>query len=64
MEDAHSSRECMLKRCYQVSRFEEELWAKAYEELWPLIRRSLARAADQDSRAASADRSTRLAKGA
>jgi hypothetical protein len=30
----------MLGRCYQCNRYEEELWALAYGEIWPVIRKS------------------------
>lgn len=30
----------ILKRCYEGNRLEEEVWASAYEQVWPLIRRS------------------------
>jgi hypothetical protein len=36
-----SSSQRRVQRCYQCNRFEEELWALAYGELWPLIRRAL-----------------------
>ena len=42
MEDTQESRERRLQRCYQCNRFEEELWALAYGEVWPLIRKALA----------------------
>jgi hypothetical protein len=29
-----------LRRCYHCNRYEEELWALAYGEIWPVIRRS------------------------
>ena len=42
MEDNRkSSRVRKLQRCYQCNRFEEELWALAYSEVWPLIRKAL-----------------------
>ena len=41
MEDNRKSGERGLRRRYQSSRFEEELWAIAYEQLWPLIRKAL-----------------------
>jgi hypothetical protein len=29
-----------LQRLFESNRLEEQLWAMAYEELWPVIRRS------------------------
>ncbi len=53
MEDKHKSGERKLQRCYQCNRFEEELWALAYEEVWPLIRKALT---EQRSRANASQR--------
>jgi hypothetical protein len=41
MEDSRKSGERRLRRCYQCNRLEEELWAMAYGEVWPLIRKAL-----------------------
>lgn len=42
MEDKRKfSRVRSLQRRYQCNRFEEELWALAYAEVWPLIRKAL-----------------------
>jgi len=41
MEDNRKSDERRLRRCYQCNRLEEELWAMAYGEVWPLIRKTL-----------------------
>jgi hypothetical protein len=41
MEDKYKSGGRRLQRCYQCNRFEEELWALAYGEVWPLIRKAL-----------------------
>jgi hypothetical protein len=41
MEDNRKSDERRLRRCYQCNRLEEELWAMAYGEVWPLIRKAL-----------------------
>ena len=30
-----------MRRCFESSRVEEELWSLAYERLWPLIRAPL-----------------------
>lgn len=41
MEDNCKSSVRKLRRCYQCNRFEEELWALAYGEVWPVVRRAL-----------------------
>lgn len=41
MEDNRNSGERRLRRCYQCNRLEDELWAMAYGEVWPLICRAL-----------------------
>jgi hypothetical protein len=43
MEGRKSSRGRRLSRCYQCSRLEEQLWATAYEQIWPVVRRSVIR---------------------
>ena len=51
MEDNRRARECKLRRCYESSRLEDEVWKAAYEQIWPLVRRALSRrpgAADED----------------
>lgn len=41
MEGRQRTGERELKHCYQCSRLEDELWAMAYEQIWPSIRRPL-----------------------
>lgn len=41
MEGKRKTRDRRLKRCYQCSRLEDQLWAMAYEHVWPLVRRAL-----------------------
>jgi hypothetical protein len=41
MEGKRKTRARRLKRCYQCSRLEDQLWAMAYEQVWPLVRRAL-----------------------
>jgi hypothetical protein len=45
MEDKGKAPERMLQRGFECSRLEEQLWAMAYEQIWPMIRRSLKRSA-------------------
>lgn len=37
MVDNQKSRDRALQRCYECHRLEEQLWAMAYEQLWPLV---------------------------
>ena len=41
MEDNRRIREQTLRRTYQCQRLEEELWTAAYEQIWPVCRRSV-----------------------
>lgn len=38
MEGRCRSKDRGLKRCYQCNRLEDQLWATAYEQIWPLVR--------------------------
>jgi hypothetical protein len=40
MEGGQKGMRRNLKRFYEGNRLEEEIWALAYERVWPLIRRS------------------------
>lgn len=40
MEDNRKARRS-LRRQFECNRLEEELWAAAFEHVWPLVRRSL-----------------------
>jgi hypothetical protein len=42
MEGKAESTDRRLKRCYQCNRLEDQLWATAYEHVWPLVRRAWA----------------------
>jgi hypothetical protein len=54
MEDDRAGKERRWQRCYEGNRVEEELWQRAFELIWPLVRRapqsreSPALRADQD----------------
>ena len=63
MEDSLLARECKLKRCYECNRLEEEVWKQAYQQLWPLVRRQLQHARDEQVRPTN-DSPPILAKGA
>jgi len=42
MEGKAKARDRRLKRCYQCNRLEDQLWAMAYEHVWPVVRRAWA----------------------
>jgi hypothetical protein len=41
MEDNRRESSLRLRRCFECGRLEEQLWSMAYEEIWPVLRRSL-----------------------
>jgi len=41
MEDNRTAPERALQRRFEANRLEDQLWALAYEHVWPQIRRSL-----------------------
>lgn len=41
MEGRGKCRDRRLRRCCQCNRLEDQLWATAYEYVWPLVRRAL-----------------------
>ncbi len=43
MEGRRRSRDRRLKRCHQCNRLEDQLWATAYEQIWPMVRRIVRR---------------------
>jgi hypothetical protein len=44
MEDNHLVAERSVQRRFEAHRLEDQLWALAYEQVWPLLRRSLSSA--------------------
>ncbi len=42
MEGERGTGERKLMQCYQCNRLEDQLWAMAYEQIWPVVRRRLA----------------------
>jgi hypothetical protein len=40
MEGKRKAGHRSLRRCYQGSRLEDQLWAMAYEHVWPLVCRA------------------------
>lgn len=63
MEDERKARECKLKRCYECNRLEDQLWNMAYQQIWPLVRRRVAKQQGVPEHAQHHESST-LAKGA
>lgn len=65
MEDRRESPVRPVCRCYQCHRLEEQLWALAYEQVWPVIRRALSepRAARGGDRHVGSRSSARMAMG-
>jgi hypothetical protein len=45
MEDKRKAPERTLQRHFECSRLEDQLWAMAYEQIWPVVRKSLKRSA-------------------
>lgn len=45
-----------LGRLFEKNRLEEQLWTRAYQELWPIIRRSLKRASGEEQNCQEVDR--------
>jgi hypothetical protein len=41
MEDNRRTPERTVQRRFEGDRLEEQLWSTAYEQIWPVIRRSL-----------------------
>ena len=40
MEGERAERERRWQRCFESSRVEEEVWLRAFELIWPLVRRA------------------------
>lgn len=52
MEGDGKAKQRKLTRCYQCNRLENEILATAYEQIWPVIRRTLAQHRDDEPRGA------------
>ena len=62
MEGDRKNQVRSMRRCFESSRVEEEVWSLAYERLWPMIR---ARLGDRGNHVARRSASpVALAKGA
>lgn len=62
MEGDRKSEERRCQRCYECSRVEEELWALAYERVWPLARRPIE--TQEHAEPTASEPSAAVAKGA
>lgn len=62
MEDNRKARQRALQRRFECNRLEEELWATAFEHVWPLLRRSLKRPAQLRQSRALAGANIRIAR--
>jgi hypothetical protein len=40
MEDERAGKQRRWQRCFESSRVEEEVWLRAFELIWPLVRRA------------------------
>lgn len=41
MEDEGTVNQRRVMRCYECNRLEEEVWRLAYEQVWPVVRKTL-----------------------
>ena len=56
-----SPRRCVQRR-YERNRLEDQFWTMAYEEIWPVVRRSLQRHSAQPRACVGTDTETQLAR--
>jgi hypothetical protein len=62
MEGKQRTGERRLKHCCQCNRFEDELWAAAYEQIWPLRERALVAERPRSGRVGEKDIANRMAR--
>jgi hypothetical protein len=62
MEDNRKSPERSVQRSFECTRLEEQLWAMAYEELWPVVQRSLRERRELPRRRERSSGETRIAR--
>jgi hypothetical protein len=62
MEDNRKVPERSLLRCFERSRLEEHLWTMAYEQIWPVVRKSLKRRTDAQQRRQGAKTTNTIAR--
>jgi hypothetical protein len=62
MEDNRKASERTLRRRFEGNRLEEQLWSMAYEQIWPVIRRSLKRRVEQRLRCQGASTRENVAR--
>jgi hypothetical protein len=56
MEGKRSSRVLAVSRRYESNRMEDEVWAIAYEQVWPILRKRLDHAGRVDVKGTVAQR--------
>jgi hypothetical protein len=62
MEGNRQTPERTLQRRFEGYRLEEQLWSTAYEQIWPVIRRSLKQSVEQRLRCQGSDSRENLAR--
>ena len=62
MEGRQRTGERELKHCCQCYRLEDELWAMAYEQIWPVARRPLVAERPKSGRLAEKGKANRVAR--
>jgi hypothetical protein len=62
MEDNRKAAVRQLRRSFECDRLEEELWAMAYGQIWPAVRRSLQSQPERTQRPEVASGKTRIAR--
>ena len=62
MEDNRKAAERALRCSFEGHRLEEQLWAMAYECLWPVVRGSLKKRAELSQRREGTSSKTQIAR--
>jgi len=62
MEEKGKAQERRLRRQFECSRLEEQLWATAYEQVWPEIRKSIKESAGPGRQANPPSREAYIAR--
>jgi hypothetical protein len=62
MEDNRKISERTRQRDFECNRLEEQLWTMAYEQVWPVIHRSLKRATELRQRREGSNPKSHIAR--
>lgn len=62
MEGKQRTGERRLKHCCQCNRLEDEVWAMAYEQIWPLVKRPLVTDRAEPGRVGAKDNANYVAR--